>query len=471
MQRAVPPAASCKVDGVLTLWSRVCCSCCAVKLGERQSQKLTLSNPSPDRDACYKIKTTCVARYAVLPGQALIPAGATAEVEIVLIKMDELPGKNDLRDRFLIQAAWKDDPAEEVQAFWKRGPKKDELYQKKFSSELFLPDETEEQKAEERQELAVEMLEESVQEVETAAANADAAAAKYDTNNDGVLDEAELEAAAKAEREAKAAAEAKAKADAEAQAAKEEAEALAEAEERYQQEQQAKREAEEELARKQAEEDAIKAQETQAKNAAKAKAKQARIEAERAEAEKAAALQAELEAKEAAEAATRDRSPSSAGPSLAMQLSLPEFGLLTSDPIKCLSEYSAPLNAKLATTPLKGLIDQAAEAAGVPQGLVVFAAASVTLLLMVVFAGLSAVTTILGLLLPAVWTLQMLCTGLDASAATAMPLYWIIFTGLLMLEDIGLTAWIPLYWLFKPLALISLWGFHGAEMLFALVSK
>ena len=154
-----------------------------------------------------------------------------------------------------------------------------------------------------------------------------------------------------------------------------------------------------------------------------------------------------------------------------MQLSLPEFGLLTSDPIKCLSEYSAPLNAKLATTPLKGLIDQAAEAAGVPQGLVVFAAASVTLLLMVVFAGLSAVTTILGLLLPAVWTLQMLCTGLDASAATAMPLYWIIFTGLLMLEDIGLTAWIPLYWLFKPLALISLWGFHGAEMLFALVSK
>ena len=163
----------------------------AVKLYERQSQKLTLSNLSPDRDACYTIKTTCVARYAVLPGQGLIPAGATAEVEIVLIKMDELPGKNDLRDRFLIQAAWKDDPAEEVQAFWKRGPKKDELYEKKFSSELFLPDETEEQKAEERQELAAEMLEESVQEVETAAASADADAAKYDTNNDGVLDEAE----------------------------------------------------------------------------------------------------------------------------------------------------------------------------------------------------------------------------------------------------------------------------------------
>ena len=43
-------------------------------------------------DACYKIKTTCVGRYAVLPWQALIPAGQSVEVEIVLIKMDKLPG-------------------------------------------------------------------------------------------------------------------------------------------------------------------------------------------------------------------------------------------------------------------------------------------------------------------------------------------------------------------------------------------
>eukprot|EP01043_Picozoa_sp_COSAG02_P056420 COSAG02_NODE_6686_length_3420_cov_4.155074_2_plen_398_part_00 len=111
-------------------------------MGVRQSQKLTLSNLSPDRDACYKIKTTNLMRYAVLPGQALIPAGATAEVEIVLRKMPELPRKSDLGDRFLIQAAWKDDPAEEVQAFWKRGPKREELFQKKFPSELFLLRET-----------------------------------------------------------------------------------------------------------------------------------------------------------------------------------------------------------------------------------------------------------------------------------------------------------------------------------------
>ncbi len=108
----------------------------------RQSQKLTLSNPWSDRDVCYKIKTTSRTRYAVSPGQALIPAGASVEVEIVLIKMFELPGESNLRDRFLIQVAWKDEPMEEVQALWKRGPKKDELYCKKFPSELFLVRET-----------------------------------------------------------------------------------------------------------------------------------------------------------------------------------------------------------------------------------------------------------------------------------------------------------------------------------------
>ena len=61
----------------------------------------------------------------------------------MLIKMDDLPISTDLTDRFLIQAAWKDDPGEDVQAFWKRigkrGPKT-ELFQEKLSSKLFLPD-------------------------------------------------------------------------------------------------------------------------------------------------------------------------------------------------------------------------------------------------------------------------------------------------------------------------------------------
>ena len=105
------------------------------KVGERQSQKLTLRNPSSDRDACYNFKTTCITRYAVNAGQALIPAGTTAEVEIVLIEMDELPVSADLRDRFLIQAAWRDDPSEDVQAIWRRGPTKSQM---KFSSKLLL---------------------------------------------------------------------------------------------------------------------------------------------------------------------------------------------------------------------------------------------------------------------------------------------------------------------------------------------
>ena len=78
---------------------------------------------------------------------------------------------------------------------------------------------------------------------------------------------------------------------------------------------------------------------------------------------------------------------------------------------------------------------------------------------------LQAVTTILGLLLPALWSLQMLCTGLDAATATAMPLYWIVFTGFIIAEDVGLMAWVPFYWLIKPILLIFLWGFQGAEML------
>jgi hypothetical protein len=120
----------------------------AAVVGERQSQKLTLTNNTP-RDACYKIKTTCVARYAVLPGQAVIPANMSVTVEIVLIKMEELPDPGSLRDRFLIQAAWKEDPNEDVTAFWKRPHDKSTLFQKKFSSELFLPDETAEQMEEE----------------------------------------------------------------------------------------------------------------------------------------------------------------------------------------------------------------------------------------------------------------------------------------------------------------------------------
>ena len=121
-----------------------------VELGQRLSQKLTLTNLSTERDACYKIKTTCVGRYAVLPGQALIPAGQSVEVEIVLLKMDELPEPASLKDRFLIQAAWKDDPLEEVTAFWNRGPAKSQLFQKKFSSELFLPDQASRRAAEAR---------------------------------------------------------------------------------------------------------------------------------------------------------------------------------------------------------------------------------------------------------------------------------------------------------------------------------
>ena len=292
--------------------------------------------------------------------------------------MDELPVSTDLKDRFLIQAAWKDDPGEDVQAFWKRGPKKDELFQKKFSSELFLQDMSEEQAEEERAEAAAEIEEESVQALEEETAAVEEKMDAYDTNGDGVLDEAELEAAAKAEAQAKV--------DAEAEAERE-------AEERYEEEQAAAATAKEEAAREQADKDAAKAAETKAKNAQKAKAKEERKKAEQIEKDAAAKVAAEKLEEEKAAEATRQRSTSSSGPSLAMQISLPDFSLLTSDPIAALGQYATPLTAKLCTTPLKMAIEPAAAAASLPKEFVVFMCATVTLLLMILTVGLSVSTT------------------------------------------------------------------------------
>ena len=56
----------------------------------------------------------------------------------MLLKMNDLPASTELKDKFLIQAAFKDDPYEEVGDFWKRGPEKDVIYTKRFRSELFL---------------------------------------------------------------------------------------------------------------------------------------------------------------------------------------------------------------------------------------------------------------------------------------------------------------------------------------------
>ena len=79
-----------------------------------------LKNPN-NEDVCYKIKTTHVERYAVLPGAAVIAANDSADVEIVLIKKDTLPEEGTLEDRFLIQAAYFTDKAVKVPDFWAKG--------------------------------------------------------------------------------------------------------------------------------------------------------------------------------------------------------------------------------------------------------------------------------------------------------------------------------------------------------------
>ena len=63
------------------------------------------------------------------------------------------------------------------------------------------------------------------------------------------------------------------------------------------------------------------------------------------------------------------------------------------------------------------------------KGFVVFMLATSLLVFSIFFLGMSTVTTLLGLLLPAYWSLQMLTSPLDSASATAMPLYWLLFTG------------------------------------------
>ena len=107
----------------------------AVEIDQRLSQKLTLTNKS-DKDVCYKIRTTNVKRYLVLPGAGVIAAGDSAEVEVVLLKKDSLPepgrrvaglestwteDRGPTEDRFLVQAAFQTDPSVKVADFWAEG--------------------------------------------------------------------------------------------------------------------------------------------------------------------------------------------------------------------------------------------------------------------------------------------------------------------------------------------------------------
>jgi hypothetical protein len=52
-----------------------------------------------------------------------------------------------------------------------------------------------------------------------------------------------------------------------------------------------------------------------------------------------------------------------------------------------------------------------------------------------------------------------------------MPLYWLVLTMLLLLESLGLAAWIPMYVIAKAGLLVYLWGFSGAEILFEFVPR
>jgi hypothetical protein len=409
----------------------------AAVVGERQSQKLTLTNNTP-HDACYKIKTTCVARYAVLPGQAVIPANMSVTVEIVLIKTEELPDPGSLRDRFLIQAAWKEDPNEDVTAFWKRPHDKPKLFQKKFSSELFLPDETAKQIEEERELAAAELQTDTALEDEMERIEAEAAAA------------------AAAARDAERAQAQRAEAERVAQEAEEDA-----------------RRREAALAKKNEAEKAAEVAALQAEAEQRQAAEQAKVKAAAAAAAAAAPAPAPSSAAPASApptttTASRVRSSGGAAPSV-MRLSIPDTSQLLSNPVGALSEYGRPLAEGLRATPGAGAaLAMAHDTSQLDEGLLSVLFACVLLLLTSLIFGLSCLVTLLAFFPPAALSVRMLGNAPNMETATAMPLYWIVFSLLLLVESVGIAAWIPMYTLVKAGVLLWLWGFTGAEMLFTL---
>eukprot|EP01051_Picozoa_sp_SAG22_P012027 SAG22_NODE_1215_length_5146_cov_1.556965_2_plen_267_part_00 len=77
--------------------------------GQRLRQTLNIRN-SGGRTVCFKLKTTHVERYAVRPKAGVLHAGASVEIEVVLLDANPAGGGGggggSLQDRFLIQAAF-----------------------------------------------------------------------------------------------------------------------------------------------------------------------------------------------------------------------------------------------------------------------------------------------------------------------------------------------------------------------------
>ena len=146
------------------------------------------------------------------------------------------------------------------------------------------------------------------------------------------------------------------------------------------------------------------------------------------------------------------------------------MGALKADPVQGLAEYAAPMADGVKASPLAPLLAAATDATQMPEGLLVLCASALLLLILVLIIGLSSAVTMIGFFPTALLSLRML-DEVDRDVATAMPLYWLVFTLLLLLESIGLTAWVPMYVFVKAGLLLYLWGFSGAEILFEFVPR
>jgi len=146
-----------------------------------------------------------------------------------------------------------------------------------------------------------------------------------------------------------------------------------------------------------------------------------------------------------------------------------------SDPASALTDAAGHMKAAISDTPVQPFAKQLADAAGQPdEGLVMVGVVALGLLIGLFIIGAVNIVTGVGFVVPAYSTLQTM-QGSNAEKdimAKMVPVYWIVFSGLLVFEQFGLLPIFignVLYAVIKGLALFWMWEMNGTTTVFGLV--
>ncbi|NXG33963.1 VAPB protein, partial [Dromaius novaehollandiae] len=98
---------------------------------------LKLGSPT-DRSVCFKVKTTAPRRYCVRPNSAIIDAGTSINVSVMLQPFDYDPNETS-KHKFMVQSMLAPADTSDMEAVWKEG--KPELMHSKLRCVFELPTE------------------------------------------------------------------------------------------------------------------------------------------------------------------------------------------------------------------------------------------------------------------------------------------------------------------------------------------